>query len=237
MNSTPNNFSQLTAPPPLIIETPNNFNTIFTFSKPTTTKHESLDNLDKIQNIMELETHIHNLKGHNEHNMIEIKKLKDQIKLYKQANISEEVRYKKLKDQYNEAQDEIKSLQEQQVHNELGFTKIKELNKSLQEQNIHNESGITKLKETIKTLQDKIIMYENEIKTLTEQHNNNIIEIQNLQKQPVKYKLEAIQEEPPKIKEPENISDKYQAKINELESQIFNLSKNNIKKEQPTGCW
>lgn len=239
---SPNN-SNLYNIPPLVIETPNNFSPIFTFSNPNTNKHDSLDNIDKIQNIMELESHIHNLKGHNAHNEQEIKKLKDQIKILKQSNLQEEIKCKKIKDQYIEAQEEIKGLREQQSHNELGYIKIKELNKSLQEQNLHNMAGIDRLKENIKTLQDKISVYENEIKTLTEQHNNDMIDIKNLQKQPIKYKIEAVPEEPlekPKvniIEEPHiKVDENSQKRINELEAQILFLSKQKTKKE-PTGCW
>jgi hypothetical protein len=214
---------------PLTIETPTNFDKIFTFSKPLES-NQSLNELDKIQNVIELESHIHNLKGHNDHNMMEIKKLKEQNKLLKEINLQEELKNKKLKDQYMEALEEIKSLQEQEKHNDFGIIKIKELNKSLQDQNNHNIIGIDKLKEIIKNQQEKLSSYENDIKTLSEQNNHNMIGID---------KLKEINKN---IQDKLSLSEQQGVKVEANDINLKKISENNINfikqnKKAPTSCW
>lgn len=227
----------------LNVETPKDFDTIFTFIKPNETpqtKHKSLDELDKLQNILELESSIHNLKGHNSHNEIEIKKLKEQHKFLKQINLQEEITHRKIKEKYDESLEEIKRLQDQQKHNDIGLIKIKELNKSLQEQNIHNLLGIDKLMEVNESLQIKNKLYETENKKLIDDCNNNIIEIKLLQKQHNDndkhlLRIQDLESQILLLQKQQNDCDNHLLTIKDLESQILLLSKNN--KKEPTGCW
>jgi chromosome segregation ATPase len=163
--------------PKLIIE-----ETDFSFSEQNTSSR-SFDDLDRLQNTLELESHIHNLKGTNVQYEMEIKKLKEQNKLLRKTNIQEEIKNKEIKEQYMEVLEQIKKLHDQIDHSEKGNVKIKELNKSLQEQYNHTEIGIAKLKEMIKTYQEKLSLYELEIQKLNEMHENDIIEIKRLQNQ------------------------------------------------------